>query len=112
MKQTRREFLKTNAAAATAAVAGITLPGMQQAVAQVTLSGAQQALPGGGEAIPNSSSSGYGGALRGAGPAGPGWGRASLSVDRVRDLAVPDQKARRQGTRGRSLRIYWAPARK
>ena len=51
MKQTRREFLKTNAAAATAAVAGITLPGVQQAVAQVTLSGAQQALPGGGEAI-------------------------------------------------------------
>ena len=51
MKQTRREFLKTNAAAATAAVAGITLPGVQQAMADVTLSGAQQALPGGGEAI-------------------------------------------------------------
>ena len=51
MKQTRREFLKTNAAAATAAVAGITLPGVQQAVADVTLSGVQQALPGGGEAI-------------------------------------------------------------
>ncbi len=33
MKQTRREFIKTNAVAATAAAAGITLPGVKQALA-------------------------------------------------------------------------------
>jgi nitrate reductase NapA len=33
MKQSRREFIKNNAIAATAAVAGVTLPGIQQAVA-------------------------------------------------------------------------------
>jgi len=51
MKQTRREFLKTNAAAATAAVAGITSLACSARWRKVTLSGAQQALPGGGEAI-------------------------------------------------------------
>jgi nitrate reductase NapA len=34
MKQTRREFIKTNAVAATAAAAGITLPGLQASAAQ------------------------------------------------------------------------------
>ncbi len=36
MKQTRREFMKTNAVAATAAVAGVTIPGIQQANAADT----------------------------------------------------------------------------
>ena len=33
MKLTRREFIKNNAIAATAAAAGVTLPGVQQALA-------------------------------------------------------------------------------
>ena len=33
MKQTRREFIKTNAVAATAAAAGITIPGVSAAAA-------------------------------------------------------------------------------
>jgi len=70
-----------------AAAAELNLPAGSWALL-VALQGrdADDAEAGGGEAIPNSSSSGFGGALRGAGPAGPGWGRASLSVDRVRDL--------------------------
>jgi nitrate reductase NapA len=34
MKQTRREFIKTNAVAATAAAAGITIPGVQAVAAE------------------------------------------------------------------------------
>lgn len=70
-----------------AAAAELTLPAGGWALL-LALQGrdADDAEAGGGAAIPNSSSSGHGGALRAAGPAGPGWGRASLSLDRVRDL--------------------------